>query len=42
MPWFLNPSVYQKLPVYQNPELYLFIAKVASAVIFAALLWRRR
>ena len=40
MPWFLNPNIYQKLPVYQNPELYLFILKLAATAVFAALLWK--
>lgn len=40
MPWFLNPFVYNKLPLYQNPELYLFIAKLAAVAIFAFLLRR--
>lgn len=40
MPWFLNPNIYHKLPVYQNPELYLFIFKLAATAIFAALLWK--
>jgi hypothetical protein len=38
MPWFLNPRIYENLPAYQNPELYLFIFKVAATAIFALLL----
>jgi hypothetical protein len=41
MPWFLNPSVYHKLPIYQNPELYLFVLKVLATVIFALVLRKR-
>ena len=41
MPWFLNPNIYNKLPVYQNPELYLFIFKLAATAAFAGLLWKR-
>ena len=40
MPWFLNPNIYNKLPVYQNPELYLFILKLAATAAFAGLLWK--
>jgi hypothetical protein len=41
MPWFLNPNIYNKLPIYQNPELYLFIFKLAVTAVFAVLLWKR-
>jgi hypothetical protein len=41
MPWFLNPNIYNKLPIYQNPELYLFIFKLAATLFFAVLLWKR-
>ena len=41
MPWFLNPNIYHKLPVYQNPELYLFIFKLVATAVFAGLLWKR-
>ncbi len=41
MPWFLNPSIYNNLPVYQNPEVYLFIFKLAATAIFAFLLWKQ-
>jgi hypothetical protein len=41
MPWFLNPKIYSELPVYQNPELYLFIIKLAVTVIFAGMIWRK-
>lgn len=41
MPWFLNPRIYENLPVYHNPELYLFIAKLAATAIFVLLLWKR-
>ena len=41
MPWFLNPSAYRGLPVYQNPEFYLFALKVLAAAVFAAAMWRR-
>lgn len=41
MPWFLNPSAYRDLPVYQNPEFYLFVLKLLVTVIFAAAMWRR-
>jgi hypothetical protein len=41
MPWFLNPRIYENLPIYQNPEVYLFIAKLAATVIFALLLRKR-
>ena len=41
MPWFLNPRAYERLPVYQNPELYYLIIKVLAALIFAVLLYRR-
>ena len=41
MPWFLNPNIYHKLPLYQNPELYLFIFKLAVTAVFAALLWKQ-
>jgi hypothetical protein len=41
MPWFLNPNIYNKLPIYQNPELYLFIFKLAATIVFAVLLWKR-
>ena len=40
MPWYLNPRIYENLPVYQNPELYLFIAKLVGTAIFA--LWLRK
>ena len=40
MPWYLNPRIYENLPVYQNPELYLFIAKLVATAIFA--LWLRK
>lgn len=38
MPWYLNPRIYENLPVYQNPELYLFIFKLAATAVFALLL----
>lgn len=41
MPWFLNPSAYQGLPVYQNPELYLFIIKLLATAAFAVAMRRR-
>lgn len=41
MPWFLNPTIYGSLPVYQNPEFYLFIVKLAATAIFAFLLWKQ-
>lgn len=41
MPWFLNPNIYNNLPVYQNPELYLFIFKLIATGIFALLLWKQ-
>lgn len=41
MPWFLNPRAYEGLPFYQNPELYLFLAKAAAAALFARALHRR-
>ena len=41
MPWFLNPRVYEQLPVWQNPELYWFLLKVAATAAFGRLLWRR-
>lgn len=41
MPWFLNPYVYHDLPVYQNPEVYLFLAKLAATALFVRLLRRR-
>ena len=41
MPWYLNPRIYENLPIYQNPELYLFIAKLTATVIFALLLRKR-
>ena len=41
MPWFLNPNIYNNLPVYQNPESYLFILKLAVTAIFAFLLWKQ-
>jgi hypothetical protein len=41
MPWYLNPNIYNKLPVYQNPELYLFIFKLAATAIFAFYLWKQ-
>lgn len=41
MPWFLNPSAYRDLPVYQNPELYLFVFKLLAAAVFAVAMWRR-
>jgi hypothetical protein len=41
MPWFLNPNIYNKLPVYQNPELYLFIFKLAVTIVFAVSLRKR-
>jgi hypothetical protein len=41
MPWFLHPAVYNKLPVYQNHELYLFVLKVLVTVVFAFLLRKR-
>jgi hypothetical protein len=41
MPWFLNPRIYENLPVYQNPELYLFIFKLAVTAIFAFSLWKQ-
>jgi hypothetical protein len=40
MPWFLNPNIYNKLPVYQNPEIYLFVFKLVATAVFAALLWK--
>jgi hypothetical protein len=40
MPWFLNPNIYNKLPVYQNPELYLFVFKLAATAFFGVLLWK--
>ena len=41
MPWFLNPAIYRDLTVYQNPELYLFIGKLAATAIFASMLWKK-
>jgi hypothetical protein len=41
MPWFLNPNIYHKLPIYQNPELYLFILKIAVTATFALFLWKQ-
>jgi hypothetical protein len=41
MPWFLNPNVYNNLPVYQNPETYLFIFKLTITAIFTFLLWKQ-
>lgn len=41
MPWFLNPSVYHGLPVYQNPEFYLFIIKLLATAVFAVAMRRR-
>ena len=41
MPWFLNPSVYHELPIYQNPEFYLFILKLLATALFAGAMWRR-
>lgn len=41
MPWFLNPSAYRDLPVYQNPEFYLFLVKLLATALFAAAMWRR-
>jgi hypothetical protein len=41
MPWYLNPRIYENLPVYQNPELYLFIFKLAATVFFALSLRKR-
>ena len=41
MPWFLNPSAYRDLPVYQNPELYLFILTLLITALFAGAMWRR-
>ena len=41
MPWFLNPSVYHCLPLYQNPELYLFIVKLLVTAVFAVAMRRR-
>jgi hypothetical protein len=41
MPWFLNPNIYYKLPIYQNTELYLFIFKLAVAATFAFYLWKQ-
>ncbi|HLM62321.1 MAG TPA: hypothetical protein VK308_16080 [Pyrinomonadaceae bacterium] len=41
MPWFLNPNIYYKLPVYQNTELYLFIFKLTAAAAFAFYLWKQ-
>ena len=41
MPWWLNPSVYQQLPAYQNPEVYYFLLKVLATGAFARMLWQR-
>ena len=41
MPWFLNPLAYRGLPVYQNPEFYLFILKLLVTGLFARAMWRR-
>ncbi len=41
MPWYLNPRIYENLPLYQNPEFYLFIFKIALTAIFAFILWKQ-
>jgi len=41
MPWFLNPSAYRDLPIYQNPEFYLFVLKLLVTGLFAGAMWRR-
>lgn len=41
MPWFLNPSVYQQLPLHLDPELYYLVLQVLAAALFARGLARR-
>ena len=41
MPWFLNPSAYHGLPLYQNPEFYIFILKLLATGLFAGAMWQR-
>ncbi|HEX2191254.1 MAG TPA: hypothetical protein VHG51_20255 [Longimicrobiaceae bacterium] len=35
MPWFLNPRVYELLPLHLNPELYYVVLKLLATGLFA-------
>ena len=41
MPWFLNPSAYDGMPLLRHPEFYLFLLKLLTTGVFAAAVWRR-
>lgn len=41
MPWFLNPSAYDGMPLLRHPEFYLFLIKLLVTGIFGIAMWRR-